>query len=551
MPATEANLELEFPDDPLKWDGWSKYRAANPYERLCLDPASNPDDEQIQQHCSALLLWWQKKLRLKNQPSNPLAQLLGRGLDEAGVCLVEARMQLLDPERRRQIDEELATNAQQEALAEFAKYVSVALARRLLTAEAEAHLVEFGQRSGLTEDETRACIEQEFERRKAKRVTTPSAEPAKPAAATEEALPLEPTAEAEREFYRFLSLSQLDLADATALVRRIFATVAENLGIHLERAEHLLEDYLESAEYVGEEPPAKKAPVQLKIPAKPKATTAPAAVARPLPIAPRVQPSSRERSPSLPEEFTAPSGTPMVLIPGGDFIMGCVADDAAPNERPLTPVTLAEFYMSRFPVTNGQYELFDPSHKQKRLPRADASHPVVYVSSVNAIKYCEWLGQRDGKKYRLPTEAEWEYAARGTDERKYPWGEDDHRGDLANFADASTTFAWREARISDGYPETSPVGAYPRGVSFFGLGDMAGNVWEWCLDFYHPLPGPEKRNQRSTATGTTRVYRGGSWKSRFTNLRTTARSSNAANFASNDVGFRIVCECPPDAASPA
>ena len=97
MPTTEDYPTLEFPEDPFKWDGWSKYRAASPYERLCLDPASNPDDEQIQQQCSALLLWWQKKLRLKNQPSNPLAQLLGRGLDEAGVCLVEARMQLLDP----------------------------------------------------------------------------------------------------------------------------------------------------------------------------------------------------------------------------------------------------------------------------------------------------------------------------------------------------------------------------------------------------------------------------------------------------------------------
>ena len=208
--------------------------------------------------------------------------------------------------------------------------------------------------------------------------------------------------------------------------------------------------------------------------------------------------------------------------------MGSEAEDAAPNERPLTPVTLPEFYMSRFPVTNGQYEQFDPSHRQKRLPKADASHPVVYVSSLQAIKYCEWLGQRDGRTYRLPSEPEWEYAARGTDERKYPWGEDDHRGDFANFADACTIFPWREKRISDGYPETSPVGAFPRGVSFFGLGDMAGNVWEWCLDFYHPLPGPEKTNPRSTASGMTRVYRGGSWKSRFSNLRTTARSSSPA-----------------------
>jgi formylglycine-generating enzyme required for sulfatase activity len=83
------------------------------------------------------------------------------------------------------------------------------------------------------------------------------------------------------------------------------------------------------------------------------------------------------------------------------------------------------------------------------------------------------------------------------------------------------------------------VGAFPQGASFFGLEDMAGNVWEWCLDFYQPLAGAPKRNPRGVATGDKRVYRGGSWKSRFTNLRATARGSNSANFSCNDVGFRV------------
>jgi formylglycine-generating enzyme required for sulfatase activity len=96
-------------------------------------------------------------------------------------------------------------------------------------------------------------------------------------------------------------------------------------------------------------------------------------------------------------------------------------------------------------------------------------------------------------------------------------------------------------------PRRRRWGAFPRGASFFGIEDMAGNVWEWCLDFYQPLPGTAKRNPRGIAAGAARLYRGGSWKSRFSNLRASARSSNAPNFASNDVGFRILCECAPDA----
>jgi formylglycine-generating enzyme required for sulfatase activity len=258
-----------------------------------------------------------------------------------------------------------------------------------------------------------------------------------------------------------------------------------------------------------------------------------------------VAPKSTVHAPpaSFPATFTTAVGSPMILVPAGEFVMGSDAADAAPNEQPLTPVVLSEFYMSRHPVTNEEYERFDPAHRRKRIKLADDDHPVVYVSSLDAIKFCQWLGQKDGKQYRLPTEAEWEYAARGIDGRKYPWGDQDHRGDFANFADASTTFPWRDPQVHDGYAETSPVGAFPRGASFFGIHDMSGNVWEWCLDFYQALPGAPKRNPRGLASGSKRIYRGGSWKSRFSNLRATARSANAANYSCNDVGFRIVCEC--------
>ena len=174
---------------------------------------------------------------------------------------------------------------------------------------------------------------------------------------------------------------------------------------------------------------------------------------------------------------------------------------------------------------------------------AGDNHPVVYVTSFEAVKFCEWLSQKDGRTYRLPSEAEWEFAARGTDGRKYPWGNKVGRGEYANFADASTAFAWRDPQINDGYPVTSPVGAFPQGASFFAIEDMAGNVWEWCLDFFYPYAGAVKKNPRGPASGLKRLYRGGSWKSRFTNLRATARGSNAPNYSCNDLGFRVLCDC--------
>jgi formylglycine-generating enzyme required for sulfatase activity len=164
-------------------------------------------------------------------------------------------------------------------------------------------------------------------------------------------------------------------------------------------------------------------------------------------------------------------------------------------------------------------------------------YPVVQVSYDDAAAYAKWAGKR------LPTEAEWEYAARGMDGRTFPWGEKFDSGLLANFADRRTNFAWRDSVIDDGFAETSPVGSYPRGASPFGIEDMAGNVFEWCLDYFEAYRAKERTNPRSANVNTKRIYRGGSWKSRITNLRTTARNFNVPEYLSNDVGFRIVCEC--------
>src|SRR2546423_1305238 len=529
MMQLEAGFPVPLPDDPYKWDGWSKYKSPNLYERLCLDPRANPSNELIEQHCRELMRWWQKKLPLKNQPSNPLAQILRPGLDESSRYLTEARVELLDPERRRQVDSELAAQANEQAVIEFHKYLTFALADGVLTAEEEKSMHRFGAEHGLTEEQIVEYVEAELKDSGAHRVAAapaPAEAPRAPRPRRQKSL------DPREDFLRMLRLSGLDTDGMADETRDAFVNMAENLGLDAAEAEELVDLYLEEADKVGDSDAVVAPRVTVVRQATNGHAPAPAA-ATPAVV------DDRQRF----ANYVNSVGQQMFFIPSGEFVMGSDAPGAGPTERPLTKVTLTRFYMSRYLVTNAEYEQFDPSHKNKRAPGAGDKHPVVYVSSLEAIKYCQSLSTRERKKYRLPTEAEWEYAARGTDGRRYPWGNHEHRGDLANFADRNTVFAWSDREIDDGYPESSPVGAFPFGASPFGIEDMAGNVWEWCHDFFEPYRGIAKIDPRGPTAGAKRVLRRGSWKSRFARLRATSRNSNVPNYSCNDLGFRIVCEC--------
>src|SRR6266850_3525451 len=170
MTKCDISFPLPLPDDPRKWQGWSNYRSPNAYERLCLDPYANPSNELIEEHCRELLRWWQKKLPLKNQPSNPLAQLLRSGLEESSRYLTEARVELLDPERRRVLDSELAAQAQEEAVSEFHKFLAFALADGTLSPETEKNLLQFGAEHGLNNEQMLGYIALELQDSGAKRV---------------------------------------------------------------------------------------------------------------------------------------------------------------------------------------------------------------------------------------------------------------------------------------------------------------------------------------------------------------------------------------------
>lgn len=585
-----------LPDNPLRWDGWKNYNSPNPYERICLSFDESPSEQQIEENCRKLLVWWQKKLPLKNQPSNPIAQLLRAGMDEAPRFLVEARTELLNPEIRSRINQGLQADLKKRALEELSKFISFATAGGFLTEDDEKNLEHLGATSGLAPEDVTKLVDEHLVKtgglRRKKPEPPSAATVSMPGVASPIVLPAghQPTAPPRLaistdapagpadEFRRLLRLSGLSEDDMTDDQRDALCNMGENLGLTGGQAEDLIDEYLDA---VSGLPPVPVKPVAPARPVPPPAPVRPpvqppsqaqpqqAPVQRPAASAPAPQrtpapapepqrasepsgakklptssPLARAREQQTYKPFKNTLGMEMMLVTSGTFFMGSNARDAAPNEQPVTKTMITCFYMARHPVTNAQYEKFDPGHKSKRMPGADDDHPVVYVSSLEAVKFCQWLEAQEKRKFRLPTEAEWEYAARGIDGRTFPWGEKMERGDLANFADKRTNFAWRDPEIDDGYAETSPVGSYPKGVSPFGIEDMAGNVWEWCLDFFHNYSGKERMNPRGPEAGTNRIYRGGSWKSRVSSLRVTTRNFNLTTYSSNDVGFRVICECP-------
>ena len=538
-------LPNPLPDNPSRWDGWKNYNSPNYYERLCLDFDSNANADLIEENCRQLLVWWQKKLPLKNQPSNPVAQILRGGLDEAPLRLAEARTELLNPEARARIDLALRNDMVGAAIVEFKKILDFALAEKKLTADGERRLYDAGRRFALSDEEIKTAIESELERLGAVREKTADAPApaAAPAASSAGFSAGDGTKDPSAEFRRLLRMSRLGLdgGEMTDDQRDAMCNLGESLGLTGGQAEDLIDEYLEEMESGATAPvsakPAVPAPKPAAAPSKPAGAPLPSKSATI-----NTSPVARSQEKLKHPNFTNSAGCEMLLITSGIFGMGSAAREATPQEQPVTLVTVGCFYMARFPITNAQYESFDATHRNKRAGSAGDRHPVIHVTSLEAEKFCQWLTQKEGRKYRLPTEAEWEYAARGTDDRAYPWGHELDSGACANFADANTNFPWRDANINDGFAETAPVGSFPRGSSPFGIEDLSGNVFEWCLDFYEAYRGKDIVNRRGPNHGTQRIYRGGSWRSKASSLRASARHFNLPNYSSNDIGFRVVCE---------
>ena len=249
----------------------------------------------------------------------------------------------------------------------------------------------------------------------------------------------------------------------------------------------------------------------------------------------------------------------MVLIPAGEFIMGTDSEQANADQKPAHQVYLDAFYIDKHEVTNAQYEEFILAGGYKKREfwteagwdfiqkfQFDASewhqietplqyggnsvstepdHPVIGVSWYEANAYATWAGKR------LPTEAEWEKAARETDGRIYPWGNEMDFSKLSYFPHVT---------------KVQVVGSFPDGASPYGVMDMAGSVWEWCSDWYaeNYYPQSPRKNPKGPDQGEFRVLRGGGWDSIRLQLRCTYRYYELESRRTYNVGFRCVQEAP-------
>ncbi len=243
----------------------------------------------------------------------------------------------------------------------------------------------------------------------------------------------------------------------------------------------------------------------------------------------------------------AVTGMEFIPLKGGCFEMGDSVGEGDSNERPVREVCVDAFFIGKYEVTNEQFRKFRPEHNSaayEGLPQNGDKQPAVNVSWEDAVAFAKWLSEKSGKTYRLPTEAEWEYAARGGTRLNRFWGDNpDDACRFANVADLSAKTRWRSWMThycDDKFLVSAPVGSFE--PNSFGLHDMLGNVWEWVEDVYDSgayakLP---RNNPVFGGSGEYRVMRGGGWSNGPLGIRSSHRVGLTPTFGHHGLGFRLV-----------
>ncbi len=250
------------------------------------------------------------------------------------------------------------------------------------------------------------------------------------------------------------------------------------------------------------------------------------------------------------DPYTEPTtGMEFVFIKGDCFDMGDTVGGGDPSERPAREVCVSDYYIGQYEVTNAQYQKFRPEHDSgmsEGISLDQENLPVVNVSWEDAVAFGEWLSLKTEQQYRLPTEAEWEYAARAGSEQSRYWGNNPNEAcKYANVADMTAQEHWAKwttFNCDDGYAVAAPVGSFK--PNDFKLYDMLGNAWEWCWDVYNSeaferLPKDDPLYQ---GAGEYRVMRGGGWSNGPLGIRSSHRVGLSPEFGHHALAFRLVKE---------